>query len=131
VIPIALDIHLAAVPIAVLGLALRAPMRPDAELRVAKPFRGLVIRQRTPIRFERPFRDGRQIQFNRLIGLRHCGRQPKANEQNAKDCLGRFHNYLFAVRTFTLNAPGTGSFETTMRYPPPQPEYITPGYWRW
>ena len=44
VVAAALLIHAARIPIAVLRLALRAPMRPDAELRVAKPLRrGLVI----------------------------------------------------------------------------------------
>ena len=41
---------------------------------------------------------------------------------------GRF---LSVVRTLTWNAPGTGFSETTIRYPPPEPENIAPGNPRW
>ncbi len=34
---------------------------------------------------------------------------------------------LHGRRTCTRMAPGTGSPETTHRYPPPQPEYMAPG----
>ncbi len=30
-----------------------------------------------------------------------------------------------------LESPGTGSSETTYKYPPPQPEYIAPAYRAW
>src|SRR5262249_17869027 len=53
VLGVALNVHLPGVPIALLGHALRRPMRPDAELRVAEPFGALVIlRERFPGRFE-------------------------------------------------------------------------------
>ena len=41
VLLVPLDVHIAGVPVAVLGGGLRAPMRPDAELGVAKPCRDL------------------------------------------------------------------------------------------
>src|SRR5665213_3264073 len=53
----ALNIHFARIPIAVFRLALRPPMRPDAELRVAKPFRRLIIRERIPVRLELSLRN--------------------------------------------------------------------------
>jgi len=50
----ALDIHLARIPVALLGYALRAPVRPDAELGVAKPLRALVVLgERLPVGLER------------------------------------------------------------------------------
>ncbi len=48
-------VHVARVPIALLGDALRRPMRPDAELSVAEPFRALVVLdQGIPSGFKRP-----------------------------------------------------------------------------
>src|SRR5205085_3254233 len=52
---VALDIHLAGIPVAELGHALRRPMSPDAELGVAEPVRRLVLRlQRLPVSLEGP-----------------------------------------------------------------------------
>ncbi len=51
---VALLVHLAAVPVAVFGHALRAPMRPDAELGVAEPV-GVAecLADARPVRIER------------------------------------------------------------------------------
>jgi hypothetical protein len=46
------DVHVTSVPIAVLRLALRTPMRPNAELRVAKPVGTPVLLERFPRRLE-------------------------------------------------------------------------------
>lgn len=48
----------------------------------------------------------------------------------AIDVLHLFMSYAFK-RMLIFNAPGTGSFEMTSRYPPPQPEYIAPQYCCW
>jgi len=45
-------IHLPGIPIPVLRLALRAPMRPDAELGIPKPLGNLVVLEGFPRRFE-------------------------------------------------------------------------------
>ena len=51
ILSMALDIHLARIPIALLRNALRRPMRPHPKLRVAKPFRTMIIAgQRFPSR---------------------------------------------------------------------------------
>ena len=50
VLPMSRIIHVASVPIARLRFALRSPMRPNAELGIAKPVRALVCRQRFPRR---------------------------------------------------------------------------------
>ncbi len=48
VLGVALEVHLAGVPVALLGDALRGPVGPDAELCVAEPVWGLVGAQRGP-----------------------------------------------------------------------------------
>jgi len=45
------------VPVPVFGLALRSPMRPDAELGVPVPIRGLVLFKRCPGRLKFPGSD--------------------------------------------------------------------------
>ena len=51
---IAFDIHAARVPVARLGSRLRPPMRPDPELRVAKPIRRVIRLQRFAGPLKRP-----------------------------------------------------------------------------
>ena len=66
VIGAALDIHAARIPVAVFRLALRPPVRPDAELRVAEPVGRLIMRrQGFPRRLERAGGDRRQVQRRR------------------------------------------------------------------
>ena len=48
VLRLALDVHVARVPVAVFNRRLRSPVRPDAELGIAKPVRNLVGLQRFP-----------------------------------------------------------------------------------
>src|SRR3569833_1217057 len=56
---VALDIHLARIPVAIFRHALRRPMRPDAEFGVAEPVGRVILRlQRLPIRLERSRSDG-------------------------------------------------------------------------
>src|ERR1017187_8602588 len=45
-------VDVARVPVAILGNALRAPMRPNAELRILVPLRRIVIEQRIPVGLE-------------------------------------------------------------------------------
>src|SRR5688500_3708248 len=48
-----LMVHQPGIPVAILGLALRAPVRPDAELGIAEPVgRAIPFRERLPIRSE-------------------------------------------------------------------------------
>ena len=61
VLPAAFHIHIARIPVAVLRHILRPEAGPDAELRVAKPVRALILVQRVPRRLEFPRR-------HRLIG---------------------------------------------------------------
>ena len=70
VLGIALHVHLARVPVAVLGLALRPPVRPDAELRVAEPVGRLVLRKGFPGRLEFVFH---LVLGN--VGLKRCARR--------------------------------------------------------
>jgi hypothetical protein len=48
VLTLSLNIHVACVPIALFGHGLRTPVRPDSELRVAKPIGATVLLQRLP-----------------------------------------------------------------------------------
>ena len=58
VVLVALQVHAAGVPVALLRHALRGPVVPDAELGVAKPFGRLVAGpQRLPCGLERAGRD--------------------------------------------------------------------------
>ena len=57
VLPVALDVHVAGVPVAVLGGGLRSPMRPDAELGVAIPGGNLPVLERFARALERAGRD--------------------------------------------------------------------------
>src|SRR3954466_16098075 len=55
-----LEVHEARVPVAMLGLALRPPMRPDAELGIAEPLGDPVARrERLPGRSDRHCAGGR------------------------------------------------------------------------
>src|ERR1700691_1852095 len=45
-----LDIHVPRIPVACFRNALRTPVRPDAELRIAIPFRRLILQQGIPCR---------------------------------------------------------------------------------
>lgn len=51
-----LDIDVARIPIALLGPSLGTPMRPEAELGVAKPFRATILLQGFPRWLKRPAR---------------------------------------------------------------------------
>ena len=42
-LPLVLEIHVSGIPIALLGLALRTPMGPEAELGVLKPLGRLIL----------------------------------------------------------------------------------------
>ena len=53
VLPLALDIHIACVPVPGFGHALRTPVSPDTELGIAVPIRRFVIEQRIPRGLER------------------------------------------------------------------------------
>src|ERR1019366_635623 len=57
-------IHSASIPVAILRLALRTKARPDAKLRIAEPFRCLVLLERCPSR--RKF-----TRSHRLVGRVH------------------------------------------------------------
>src|SRR5665213_391165 len=48
-----LNVHIPRVPVALFGDTLRAPMRPDPELRIPKPIRATIGLQRLPKRKER------------------------------------------------------------------------------
>ena len=83
-------IHAARIPVAVLRLALRPPVRPDAELGVAKPLRALVLLQRIPCRLEfaRGHRLGGGADDDEGDGIaclrgRASGRQRGGNHQGA------------------------------------------------
>src|SRR6266702_195419 len=49
----ALLVHQPRIPVALLGDALRAPMRPDSEFRIAKPLGNRVLGERAPARLKR------------------------------------------------------------------------------
>src|SRR5438067_12461949 len=51
---VSLQVHAACVPVSLLWHALRAPMRPDAKLGVAKPFRHSPLFEGIPCRHVRP-----------------------------------------------------------------------------
>jgi len=53
ILPLVIDIHVARIPIAVLGDALRTPVIPDAELGILVPFGALVLTKRLPCALER------------------------------------------------------------------------------
>ena len=55
VLGLSFDIHIARVPVAGFGHALRAPVRPDAEFCVLVPFRCFVLQQGIPSWFIRAF----------------------------------------------------------------------------
>ena len=61
-------IHLARIPVALHRHGLRSPVRPDAELRVAEPFRAGIIRQRIHRAGKRAGRDG-QIELEIRLRL--------------------------------------------------------------
>ena len=52
-----LKIQVARIPVSHPRLALRTPMSPDAKLRVAKPFRHLILFERVPGRLELTYRN--------------------------------------------------------------------------
>ena len=69
VLPVALDVHAARVPVAHLRHALRTPMRPDTELRIAEPIgRAVAVDQRIP-----GWREGRR--------KRRCFRPPQGKRR--------------------------------------------------
>ncbi len=53
ILPLSFEVHVARVPVAILGDALRAPMGPNAELGVLVPLRGVVLEQGIPRWLER------------------------------------------------------------------------------
>src|SRR6185312_6473282 len=57
-------IHTARIPVAILRLALRTPMSPNSELRIAKPFRRLILLKRLPRGLELASGDGLKICFH-------------------------------------------------------------------
>jgi hypothetical protein len=90
IIAASLQIHEARIPIAVLWLALRSPVRPNAELRIAKPFRALIVPQRIPVWLERAGRNGGQVQ---RTGLRSRGHERKVHQQ--KNGLDSSHDFIW------------------------------------
>src|SRR5208282_863418 len=58
VLLMALDVHVAGVPVAVFDGRLRSPMRPDAKLRIAIPVRNLPLAKRLACALEGAWRDG-------------------------------------------------------------------------
>ena len=79
IVPITLFIHQVGIPVSMFGFALRAPVCPNAELRVPKPFGKLVTGQRTPLRFERPVGDGK-----RGLGILSMGEASQTEQKG--DC---------------------------------------------
>ena len=74
----ALVIHVFGIPVALPGLALRTPMCPDAELRVAIPVGQMIILlQRFPARLKRAGRDGVTGRDARRCGGCQRARQPE------------------------------------------------------
>ena len=99
VLGMALEIHLPRIPVALLGHALGRPMRPDAELRVPKPFRAAVIfGKRIPGRLERTGH-GRAAGFAAQAGARRQQGRSQGGAGGQRTLLheltprqGRFHN---------------------------------------
>lgn len=77
-----------------------------------------------------PEQDVKRPSASRLLEQAHVGAS-KVIEPAADDCTlrGIVHDCL--TLTLTRNAPGTDWSDTTYRYPPPQPEYMAPGYRPW
>ena len=84
VVGAALLVHGARIPVALLRLALRAPVRPDPELRVAKPIGHLVLPQRFPGRLEFSSRDGLGLVAYPGAEVRHVtSREPRHRGRRA------------------------------------------------
>src|SRR3954447_21941711 len=78
VLRLALDVHVAGVPVPSFDRGLRAPMSPNAELGVAKPFRHAILRQRIA-------GAGELIRTKRSFSFRGM---------NRRDCAGESDNGL-------------------------------------
>src|SRR5947209_17354787 len=78
VLRLARDVHVAGVPVAGFHRRLRAPVSPDTELGVAKPFRHAILRQRIA-------RAGELIRMKRSFSFRGM---------NRRDCAGESGNGL-------------------------------------
>ena len=79
---VALHIHVTRIPVALLRLALRTPVRPDAELGVTKPVRRLILLERIPrrLKFSRRNRFRRRVDEdlgNKSFGNRVAGMKAK------------------------------------------------------
>ena len=61
VLPVALDVHVLGVPVALHRHGLRSPVGPDAELGVAEPVGALVLLERVQLALERPVRNLRRL----------------------------------------------------------------------
>ena len=75
-------IHFLRIPVAHSRLALRTPVRPDAELRVAEPVGHLVAGQRFPRRLKRP---GGDAKSGRRNNRRRRGRQRRGRRGGGRD----------------------------------------------
>ncbi len=107
VIFVALDIHLAAVPVAALGRALRSPMRPDAELGVAKPVRCRVIGlERLPRRRERRGPGPGGLGGFGRPGARGAGQKPGTGCGADQAATGNAHFLLRSPATSTWHGAG-------------------------
>ena len=74
----------------------------------------------------RPEQHGKFAQLRRFFQPAEIARLEVIEPAADHDLFWGIH--FAAVRTFTLKAPATGLSETTIKYPPPQPEYIAPRY---
>ena len=69
----ALYVHIARVPVALLGDTLWAPMRPNAKFRISKPIRAVIGLQRLPKRQEGSLRNCSLEELRVIHCLRHAG----------------------------------------------------------
>src|ERR1017187_8018375 len=121
----ALYVHAAGVPVSLLRNALRAPMSPDSELRVAKPVGEPVRRQRFPIGPKRTCdRAAAKIAVRVCTLLAQCGFCGHKQTEAAR-------NKLSPVETagFTIHFPVTLSPNVfPLLRPPPAAAVATPTY---
>src|SRR6187402_3841176 len=88
VLRVALEVHVASVPIALLRDALCRPMRPDTKLRITKPLRHAPLLERIPCRLILPLRD--------LVRRRDARLRPKVSTERKS---GSRQRALFQERT--------------------------------
>ena len=134
VLLVALDVHVAGVPVAVFDGGLRTPMRPDAELGIAIPVRNLPFAKRLARTLEGAGRDGQIRTRSCLLDCQSPGRtahhredraccsgfagqkeRRRSGNQRESSSSGNPHGLLPPRNIFQLKGLGISEFGPTIR----------------